>query len=162
MRLKSVDELPAIHREHARSQMAGTRTPRSVPTPKPAGAEVAGEQRARRRFLNEPVEFDGHKFDSRSELNRYVTLKGMAESGLIRALRVHPRYPLHAPNGELIGEYIADFDYHQEGKLVIEDCKSDRTGKQPLFQWKRRHVWAEYRIEIREFMRRWKKRQVTE
>lgn len=110
-----------------------------------------------RRYLNEPVDFDGHHFDSKSEWSRYLTLKAMEQSGLIQGLRVHPEYPLNAPNGELVGKYIGDFDYQQDGKLIVEDCKSPRTAELGLFRHKYRHVFAQYGIEIRMVVKRWKK-----
>ena len=108
------------------------------------------------RYLNQKCEMDGHTFDSKSEWSRYMTLKAMQESGLIAGLRVHPDFPLNAPNGALVGRYIADFSFMQDGKLVVEDCKSPRTAELGLFRWKFRHMWLQHGIEVRLAVKRWK------
>lgn len=139
LRLKSMADLP----EHVRSLNA----------PQPAAAKPP-------RYLNQPQEFDGYRFDSKTEFQRYLTLKAMEQSGLIEGLRVHPEYPLNAPNGELIGKYISDFDYQQDGKLIVEDCKSPRTAELGLFRWKWRHMRAQYGIEVRCVVSRWKRHEL--
>ena len=45
--------------------------------------------------------------------------------------------------------YIADFSYREDGKLVIEDTKSEAT-KTPLYRLKKRLVAEKYGIEIKE------------
>lgn len=121
---------------------------RALPQPAP--------QKKTPRYLNQKCEMDDYTFDSKSEWSRYMTLKAMQEGQLIAGLRVHPEYALNAPNGALVGKYIADFDYQQDGRLIVEDCKSPRTAELGLFRWKFRHMWAQYGIEIRMVVKRWK------
>jgi hypothetical protein len=55
-------------------------------------------------------------------------------------------YPLHV-DGIQVGRYVADFVYEEGGQAIVEDCKCYRT---PLYLGKRRHMEAEYGIQIRE------------
>ena len=57
-------------------------------------------------------------------------------------------------NGIRIGEYRADFTYQEPAKPpqtgwvhIVEDSKGYRND---LYRWKRKHVAAQYGIEIRE------------
>lgn len=68
------------------------------------------------------VELDGYTFDSRAEANRYATLKLLERAKDIKALGVHPVYPLKV-NGVVIGTYKPDFVYFKGGRQIIEDVK---------------------------------------
>jgi len=152
LRLTSVDQLPPAHRERARAQISGD-APKTATT-----AQAAVPKKQRRKYLNEPVVIDGHTFDSRKEGERYRTLRNMEIAGLIRNLRVHPRYALHADGGKLVGEYEADFEYLQEELLFVEDVKCEHTAETGLYQFKRRFMAAQYGIQIRELVHRWKRK----
>lgn len=53
-----------------------------------------------------------------------------------------------APRPRKIGRYVADFSYWtKDEKRVVEDVKGFKT---PLYRWKKKHVEAQYGIEIRE------------
>jgi hypothetical protein len=69
---------------------------------------------------------DGYRFDSKAEAARYGDLKLMQMAGEISGLEIHPRYKL-VVNDVYIAEYIADFRYQEEGRLVVEDVKSKPT-----------------------------------
>lgn len=102
------------------------------------------------------TEIDGLKFDSKAEGRRYETLKLLLSAGEISDLEIHPKYDLHVSDFEtgepvLIGRYVADFSYFtQADEFVLEDVKSPMTRKLPLYRWKKKHIKAEYGIEISE------------
>lgn len=96
-------------------------------------------------------------FMSKAEANRYAQLDLLLKAGVIRALRLQPRYSLTV-NGVKIGEYRADFEYEDVGVAradgglrwhrIAEDVKGFATD---LYKWKSRHFRAEYKaIELRE------------
>ena len=83
-----------------------------------------------RKYRNQPVEVDGHKFDSKREARRYKELKLLEMGQRIRDLQVHPSFEL-AVNGEHICKYKADFAYaDMRGKLIVEDAKCAATKTQ--------------------------------
>ena len=47
----------------------------------------------------------------------------------------------------VIGVYKADFRYRTAEGVVVEDCKGFKTA---LYEWKKRHVAAQYGISITE------------
>lgn len=102
-------------------------------------------QPKRRKCGNKPVTIEGERFDSQAEARRWGELCTMQRAGLICALRRQPRYELHAYGGDVVGEYVADFEYlvPNEG-MVVEDVKSPATAADKLFIWKRKHFEAEY------------------
>jgi len=95
---------------------------------------------------------DGIVFDSLKEANRWKALRFAQIAGRISKLERQVPYALHV-NGTKIGTYYADFEYLSEtGELVVEDCKSSHTRKDPMYRWKSKHLLAEYGIKIREFI----------
>jgi Protein of unknown function (DUF1064) len=98
------------------------------------------------KYRAKPVVIDNIRFHSQREGKRYGELKLLLHTGLILNLEIQRKYPLYV-NGTKIGHYIADFCYFENGQWVIEDCKGFRT---PLYRWKKKHVEAEYKVQIRE------------
>lgn len=90
---------------------------------------------------------DGITFASKREAARYGELKLLERAGAIQNLRLQPRYVLHAGNGVKVCEYVADYEYLENGVLITEDCKGFRT---EVYKLKSRHFKAEYGREIRE------------
>lgn len=98
---------------------------------------------------------DGVTFDSRKEANRYCELKLLEKAGEIARLELQPRYDLDVIGGVVkdvrftIGTYRGDFKYLDKRTTtwVIEDVKGFKT---PLYRWKKKHVEAQYGIQIRE------------
>lgn len=95
---------------------------------------------------------DGIRFASQKEARRYTELKMLEKAGEIFDLRLQPEYPLCAwqnGNAPIVGKYRADFSYLdvKSRKGVVEDVKGFKT---PLYKWKKKHVEAQYGIEIRE------------
>ena len=74
---------------------------------------------------------DGITFASTAEANRYSQLKLLERAREIKALGVHPAYPLSV-NGVLIGKYTADFCYFEGGRQVTEDVKGLVTAEASL------------------------------
>lgn len=99
------------------------------------------------KFRNTPTVLDGHRFPSKAEANRYAFLKLLVRAGEIKDLKLQPKYALKV-NGELIGNYIGDFEYVETNtnSAVLEDVKGVAT---PIFKWKAKHLKAQYGIDVR-------------
>ena len=89
---------------------------------------------------------DGQWFDSGREAARWRELRLLERADQISGLQRQPKFSLLV-NGRPIGAYVADFAYLEAGVRVVEDSKGVRTA---LYRWKRKHVQAQYGIEIRE------------
>ena len=97
------------------------------------------------KYGNKKVLIDGIKFDSIAEGNRYKELKLMQRAGTIKELELQPKFLLQESfkkNGKTYKkiEYIADFKYIENGKVIIEDVKGKETEvfklKHKLFEYK--------------------------
>ena len=99
------------------------------------------------KYHNKKIYFDGIKFDSKKEYKRYLELKLMLKSGLIKNLELQKRYelqPSFKKNGKTIRkiEYLADFVYYDNklNKIIVQDTKGFRTEtykiKKKLFEYK--------------------------
>ncbi len=116
-------------------------------------------QATRSKYHAVKTTVDGIRFDSAKEARRYGELKLMEKAGEIHCLILQPKFNLFALSiyGKVtdpIGVYRADFSYCTcksktgcEDKLVMEDVKGFKT---PLYRWKKKHVEAQYGIQIRE------------
>lgn len=78
------------------------------------------------KYKNIRVEVDGVKFASKAEANRYLELKVLEAKGLIKDLKLQPRFPLIV-NTVKICTYVADFQYIQDGITITEDVKGMLT-----------------------------------
>ena len=85
-------------------------------------------------------------FDSKKEFQRYQELVLLEKAGEIHALETQVGFPLRV-NDVLIGNYIADFVYWENGEKVVEDCKGVKT---PIYRIKCKLMKAIYGIEIKE------------
>ena len=88
-------------------------------------------------------------FDSKKEFQRFqelVMLEKSGKSGEINGLETQVGFPLRV-NDVLIGNYIADFVYYENGEKVVEDCKGVKT---PIYRIKCKLMKAIYGIEIKE------------
>lgn len=90
-----------------------------------------------RKFGNVPTVTDGRKFSSKAEAKRYSELKLLERAGQIKHLQCQPKFPLSVNNRHICA-YIADFQYVEGRKAVIEDVKGFRT--------------PDYRIKAKLFM----------
>ena len=88
----------------------------------------------RNKFNAKPQVVDGVRFASKAEAKRDAELQLLAKCGTIQMLQRQPRFPLKV-YGELICTYVGDWQYHEHGRVVIEDCKGVLT---PAFKikWK--------------------------
>ena len=100
------------------------------------------------------VSLVGEWFGSTKEGRRYIALRQLETAGEIFALELQVKFPLWATNTldqrTVLGEYRADFTYRlaaTPGPLIVEDVKGVKTA---LYEWKARHVSAQYGITIRE------------
>jgi len=103
-----------------------------------------------RKYRNQPVEIDGHKFPSKAEGRRYGELKLLERAGEILELELQPKFVFEL-NGTHIGSYKADFRYrlpHSPVKIV-EDVKSPAS-KTQAYQLRKKMMKAFHGIEVRE------------
>lgn len=95
----------------------------------------------RPKFGNTKVVYDGIKFDSKRERDRYIVLMDAQRQGIISNLRLQVPYTLLADEytdfvkqlktktkierrRTFIGvKYKADFVYLKDGVTIVEDCK---------------------------------------
>ena len=99
------------------------------------------------KYHNRKITIDGYIFDSIAEGNRYAELKILLKQGLIKDLKLQPKYRLQdsfKKNGITYRQidYIADFEYFDAklGGIVVEDVKGIETEvfkiKKKLFEKK--------------------------
>lgn len=102
------------------------------------------------KYRNKKITFDGHKFDSKKEYERYLILREALEKKDISALELQKRHPLFVKNIK-VASYVADFDYVlKNGQVVTEDVKSKMTAKLPVYRLKRKMFAAQYNRQILE------------
>ena len=108
-----------------------------------------------RKYGNKKIEYDGHKFDSKKEMQRYKTLTALKELGVISDLRLQQKFvliPSQRIDGRVVERecsYIADFVYvdSETGKTVVEDVKGFRT---EAYRIKRKLMLHKFGIRIKE------------
>jgi Protein of unknown function (DUF1064) len=108
------------------------------------------------KHKNKKCVIDDIKFDSLGEAARYQELKLLQRAGEIGNLTVHPSYIL-APSVKFAGalrakpalKYIADFEYWEGGKWIVEDFKSPATAKLAAFQIKRHLMLHIHKIDVK-------------
>lgn len=98
------------------------------------------------------TEVDGIRFDSRKESARYEYLKTLEKAGVISDLILQPRFLLQEPfvcdgKKERKIEYVADFQYTQNGETIVEDVKSPAT-RTAVYRLKRKLFLYRYK-EVR-------------
>ena len=102
------------------------------------------------KYKNDKVEFDGMKFDSKRERDRYIVLKDAERRGVISELKCQPKFILipaqyHEEEKQLKTKvnmvqkcdfraitYTGDFQYTKDGKVVVEDVKGMVTPEYKL------------------------------
>ena len=78
------------------------------------------------------TKIDDIVFDSALEAKRYKQLKLFEDAGAIKNLILQPKFRLmdgFKYDGKTIRviDYIADFMYEEDGKIIVEDVKGIRT-----------------------------------
>jgi hypothetical protein len=99
------------------------------------------------KYYAQRTTVDGIAFASKKEAAEYGQLKLRERAGQVWALLLQPVFELHAPSGEVLGRYIGDFFYIEGGRAHVVDVKGFKT---ELYKWKRKHVMAEYAIDVEE------------
>ena len=107
------------------------------------------------KYHSKTVTVDGIRFDSIKEANRYQELRILEKAGEIHGLERQVTFTLipdcrDPETGKVIEravKYVADFQYEQDGRRVVEDTKGFRT---PEYKIKRKLMRFIYGIEIRE------------
>jgi hypothetical protein len=114
---------------------------------KAKGVAPKNEEKAKKTKFNNIVNYyDGKKFDSKKECERYKELKHEG----VKDLKCQKKYEI-VVNDVKICNYIADFVYtDHKGKTVVEDVKSPMTRKLPVYRLKKKLMLAVYGIEIKE------------
>ena len=85
------------------------------------------------KYRNVITYIDGHKFDSKAEARRYQQLVLLQRAGVISGLKLQPPFELQAKfrgtDGKMVRAitYIADFQYNENGRVVVEDVKGKQT-----------------------------------
>lgn len=87
------------------------------------------------KYQAQKCEFNGERFDSRKELQRYLELRLLERSGQINGLKRQVKFELISSQKDEKGKrleravkYIADFVYKdKQGNTVVEDTKGVRT-----------------------------------
>lgn len=110
------------------------------------------------KFHAEKTWLGGEQFDSKKEAQRYLELCLLQRAGKIADLKRQVRYTLvdakYNERGKKIFssvDYIADFVYRENGKLIVEDVKGYRHG--PAYQHfvtKKKLMYDKYGIIVRE------------
>ena len=97
------------------------------------------------KYHNKTAKQDGYVFDSKAEKKRYQDLSLMEKAGIIHDLRLQPEYeliPRFKKGNKTYRKtvYIADFEYKQNGKTIVEDVKGYKTEvyklKKKMFEYK--------------------------
>ena len=105
------------------------------------------------KYHNQPTKYNGKRFDSKREAERYAELKLLERAGQITGLKTQVRYlliPSQYENGKCIfrsTSYVADFVYWQDGKLIVEDAKGMQTD---VYRIKKKLMYLQYKIKVRE------------
>ena len=92
----------------------------------------------RAKMGNVRCEFNGIKFASKKERERYKKLKAAQDCGVIKELKTQFRVGLgfFGRSGRAL-EYVADFSYItvQPERMILEDVKGRRAGTQYALFW---------------------------
>lgn len=106
----------------------------------------------RSKYGNKKVVIDGIKFDSIREGNYYQQLKILERAGEISNLTLQPSFEL-APAVTIAGKkkralaYRADFQYKENGKVIVVDVKGMKTA---VYVIKRHLMKSVHNIDITE------------
>jgi hypothetical protein len=98
------------------------------------------------KYGNVKAEADGQLFASKQERGRWMDLRLEEKAGAIKDLKRQVVYPIEV-NGLRVCDYIADFQYERDGRMVTEDAKGYRTD---IFKLKSKLMRAVHGIEVLE------------
>lgn len=132
-----IEDLPEKYQEQARMKLNDF----EVDTSSPGRPTLVRKS----KYHAEKTEVDGIRFDSKKEADRFARLKLLEKAGVIKDLKLQPRFELQEPficdgKKERKIEYVADFQYECGGKIIVEDVKGAKTQvyklKRKLFLYK--------------------------
>lgn len=119
------------------------------------------EEKKKSKYGNKKTVYDGKKFDSEKERDRYIELYYLNRAGLIADLKCQVKFKL-LDAVRLSGEsrlkretnYIADFTYIdlKTKKLVVEDVKSKATRKIQTYRLKKTMMKLKFNIDVIEIL----------
>lgn len=118
-----------------------------------ANEYLRSQKKPSSKYRNKKVYYDGHKFDSQKEFNRYLQLKLQLERGLISSLKLQPRYKIVVGVKGLFRSrfYIGDFEItYPDGRVEVEDVKSVITAKDKYYRLKKQLMYTVNNILIKE------------
>jgi hypothetical protein len=122
----------------------------------------------RSKYGNSKVEYQGIKFDSKREMQRYIILKDAENKGVISDLRMQVKFELIPAVKETYIQhlktkdkectrtlqlpitYTCDFAYIKDDELVIEDVKISKSMLPKEYVLKKKMMFALKGIKIRE------------
>lgn len=125
------------------------------------------KQKNQSKWHNTPCEYNGIKFASHKERDRYIFLKYLEDKGVISDLKRQVRYTVcPAVYGErevqlktktkiekytrqIASYYYADFTYILNGELVVEDIKGAEGTETEVFRLKAKLMLAYNGIEVK-------------
>lgn len=103
------------------------------------------------KYHNTKVIYNGIKFDSKKERDRYITLKQLEKAGIIKELELQPKFLLLDTihyKGKTYPKtyYKADFKYfdNEKVKYIVEDVKSPITAKDKVYRLKIKMLLTKY------------------
>lgn len=127
-----------------------------------------GKREKGKKYNNTKVEYDGIKFDSKKEMQRYLALKDAQEKGLISDLKLQVRFELipavkeeyveHLKTKDRIKTrtlqlpitYTCDFLYIKDGETIVEDVKASPKMLPKEYTLKKKMMFALKGIKIKE------------
>lgn len=99
------------------------------------------------KYNAEPTWIEGQRFASKAEAHRYAELLVLEEQGVISQLELQPRFEILHEFRDFTGRrhpatfYVADFQYVEDGRPMVEDVKGMIT---PVYRLKRKFFLAQY------------------
>ena len=117
-----------------------------------------GKQRG--KIAHESIKVNGRSFDSRAEYERWLELRDLEQRGVISELKDHPQFEIIprqvGPDGNILfrnAKYTADFSYIRDGKLIVEDVKSEFTRMEKDYILRRKLMLFHNGIYVTEVIR---------
>lgn len=121
-----------------------------------------------KKYGNIEVTYNGIKFDSKKEMQRYLVLKDAVKKGLIYCLTLQPKFELvpavrekftkHLKTKDkecervvqLAITYTADFAYYKGTDYIVEDVKASKMCLSDKYVLKKKMMLALKGIQIKE------------
>ena len=119
------------------------------------GIELSKEDKGKRsKYGNRKAKTEEGNFDSQREYRRFKALKIMERAGIIQDVKHHVVFVIvdavcypSIDKNQTARKYEADFTYMKDGKLVVEDVKSEATIT-PLYELKKQLMIEKHGIEV--------------